>query len=132
MIKPNLRRTKYNAAKTDACSSPSHFAQAGLPPRYPLGGNSAVTVSAMDLEGAPAANTATGNGPANTICNAIDRGIKNKTGKDGRTHTGRNMYTGITAAQPKARLSSVHRQPASNQSSGLPAPGSTTNKNRTQ
>jgi 2-isopropylmalate synthase len=91
----------------------------------------------------------TGNGPVNAVCNAIDRAIGTSSTlvdfnvqsvtegidsmgtvtvrieKDGKTYTGRGADTDIVVASAKAYLSAVNRQLAADESSNVPALGST-------
>ena len=91
----------------------------------------------------------TGNGPVDAICNAIDRAIGTSSTlvdfnvqavtegidsigtvtvrieKDGKTYTGRGADTDIVVASAKAYLSAVNRQLAADDSSNVPALGST-------
>ena len=112
-------------------------------------GIATATVRLVDPEGIPTTDAATGNGPVNAICNAIDRaiGVVNKLvdfnvqsategrdslgtvtiriEKDGKTYTGRGADTDIVVASAKAYLSAVNRQLASDESANVPALGST-------
>ena len=91
----------------------------------------------------------TGNGPVDAVCNAIDRAIGTSSTlvdfnvqsvtegidsmgtvtvrieKDGKTYTGRGADTDIVVASAKAYLSAVNRQLAADESSNVPALGST-------
>ena len=112
-------------------------------------GIATATVRLIDPEGIPTTDAATGNGPVNAICNAIDRAIgvvnrlvdfnvqaategRDSLGtvtirieKDGKTYTGRGADTDIVVASAKAYLSAVNRQLASDESANVPALGST-------
>ena len=132
--------------------------EASEPVSYTLGqvqfsggdhGIATATVRLVDPDGSPTTDAATGNGPVNAVCNAIDRaiGVFNKLvdfnvqaategqdsigtvtiriEKDGRTYTGRGADTDIVVASAKAYLSAVNRQLASDESSNVPALGST-------
>jgi 2-isopropylmalate synthase len=112
-------------------------------------GIATATVRLIDPEGIPTTDAATGNGPVNAICNAVDRaiGVVNKLvdfnvqaategrdslgtvtiriEKDGKTYTGRGADTDIVVASAKAYLSAVNRQLASDESANVPALGST-------
>ncbi len=91
----------------------------------------------------------TGNGPVDAVCNAIDRAIGTSSTlvdfnvqsvtegidsigtvtirieKDGKTYTGRGADTDIIVASAKAYLSAVNRQLAADESSNVPALGTT-------
>ena len=95
------------------------------------------------------ADACTGNGPVDAICNAIDRAIGTSSKlvdfnvqavtegidsigtvtvrieKDGKTYTGRGADTDIVVASAKAYLSAVNRQLAADESSNVPALGTT-------
>ena len=112
-------------------------------------GIATATVRLIDAEGVPTTDAATGNGPVNAICNAVDRaiGVVNKLvdfnvqaategrdslgtvtiriEKDGKTYTGRGADTDIVVASAKAYLSAVNRQLAADEASALPAVGTT-------
>ena len=112
-------------------------------------GIATATVRLIDAEGVPSTDAATGNGPVNAICNAIDRaiGVVNKLvdfnvqaategrdslgtvtiriERDGKTYTGRGADTDIVVASAKAYLSAVNRQLAADEASALPAVGTT-------
>ena len=112
-------------------------------------GIATATVRLIDAEGVPTTDAATGNGPVNAICNAMDRaiGVVNKLvdfnvqaategrdslgtvtiriEKDGKTYTGRGADTDIVVASAKAYLSAVNRQLAADEASALPAVGTT-------
>jgi 2-isopropylmalate synthase len=112
-------------------------------------GIATATVRLIDPEGIPTTDAATGNGPVNAICNAVDRAIgvvnrlvdfnvqaategRDSLGtvtirieKDGKTYTGRGADTDIVVASAKAYLSAVNRQLASDESANVPALGST-------
>ncbi len=112
-------------------------------------GIATATVRLIDAEGVPTTDAATGNGPVNAICNAIDRaiGVVNKMvdfnvqaateGRDslgtvtirienaGKTYTGRGADTDIVVASAKAYLSAVNRQLASDEASAMPEAGAT-------
>ena len=107
------------------------------------------TVRLSGPDGESITDASTGNGPVNAICNAIDRaiGVNNKMvdfnvqaategrdsigtvtiriERDGKTYTGRGADTDIVVASAKAYLSAVNRQLASDESSNVPALGST-------
>ena len=112
-------------------------------------GIATATVRLIDTEGTAVTDAATGNGPVNAICNAVDRAIgmanrlvdfnvqaategRDSLGtvtirieKDGKTYTGRGADTDIVVASAKAYLSAVNRQLAADESSNVPALGST-------
>ena len=112
-------------------------------------GIATATVRLIDTDGNTVTDAATGNGPVNAICNAVDRaiGVENRVvdfnvqaategrdslgtvtiriAKDGKTYTGRGADTDIVVASAKAYLSAVNRQLASDESSNVPALGST-------
>ena len=112
-------------------------------------GIATATVRLFDADGLPTTDAATGNGPVNAICNAIDRaiGVVNKLvdfnvqaateGRDslgtvtirienaGKTYTGRGADTDIVVASAKAYLSAVNRQLASDEASAMPQAGAT-------
>ena len=112
-------------------------------------GIATATVRLIDAEGVPSTDAATGNGPVNAICNAIDRaiGVVNKLvdfnvqaategrdslgtvtiriERDGKTYTGRGADTDIVVASAKAYLSAVNRQLAADESSVMPQVGAT-------
>ena len=112
-------------------------------------GIATATVRLIDAEGVPSTDAATGNGPVNAICNAIDRaiGVVNKLvdfnvqaategrdslgtvtiriEKDGKTYTGRGADTDIVVASAKAYLSAVNRQLAADEASVMPQVGAT-------
>ena len=107
------------------------------------------TVRLLGPDGESITDASTGNGPVNAICNAIDRaiGVSNRLvdfnvqaategrdsigtvtiriEKDDKTYTGRGADTDIVVASAKAYLSAVNRQLASDESSNVPALGST-------
>ena len=107
------------------------------------------TVRLSGPDGESITDASTGNGPVNAICNAIDRaiGVNNRMvdfnvqaategrdsigtvtiriERDGKTYTGRGADTDIVVASAKAYLSAVNRQLASDESSNVPALGST-------
>ena len=112
-------------------------------------GIATATVRLTDSENNAVTDAATGNGPVNAICNAVDRaiGITNKLvdfsvqaategrdslgtvtiriEQDGKTYTGRGADTDIVVASAKAYLSAVNRRLAADESSNVPALGST-------
>ena len=112
-------------------------------------GIATATVRLIDAEGVPTTDAATGNGPVNAICNAVDRaiGVVNKLvdfnvqaateGRDslgtvtirienaGKTYTGRGADTDIVVASAKAYLSAVNRQLAADETSAMPQAGAT-------
>ena len=112
-------------------------------------GVATATVRLSDGEGNSITDAATGNGPVNSICNAMDRaiGITNKLvdfnvqaategidslgtvtmriEKDGKTYTGRGADTDIVVASAKAYLSAINRMLAADESASAPPLGAT-------
>ena len=107
------------------------------------------TVRLMGPDQQAITDACTGNGPVDAVCNAIDRAIGSSSTlvdfnvqsvtegidsmgtvtirieKDGKTYTGRGADTDIVVASAKAYLSAVNRQLAADESSNVPALGST-------
>ncbi len=107
------------------------------------------TVRLSGPDGTSITDACTGNGPVDAVCNAIDRAIGTSSKlvdfnvqsvtegidsmgtvtirieKDGRTYTGRGADTDIVVASAKAYLSAVNRLLAADESSNVPALGST-------
>ena len=112
-------------------------------------GVATATVRLTDAEGNSFTDAATGNGPVNSICNAMDRaiGITNKLvdfnvqaategidslgtvtmriEKEGKTYTGRGADTDIVVASAKAYLSAINRMLAADESAEAPPLGAT-------